>query len=193
MYKLILMIDILSISYGVAIKPMPWYPSDDRSARSGKSLVLPGNKPYYLKQSQRTYDVIITSLLRQNDVATSLRRDNYVIITSCVHWDVPWRHMPSLWAHGLTKISWLSTHWDWVRQNCRHFTDNIFKCIFLNENVWISIKISPNVVLTGSNNNIPALVQIMAWQRPGDEPLSEEMMVGLLTHICVSHICVTPP
>ena len=26
----------------------------------------------------------------------------------------------------------------------------------------------------------------MAWRRPGDKPLSETMMVGLLTHICVT-------
>ena len=32
-------------------------------------------------------------------------------------------------------------------------------------------------------NNIPALVQIMAWRRPGDKPLSEQMMVSLLTHM----------
>ena len=31
-----------------------------------------------------------------------------------------------------------------------------------------------------------ALVQIMAWRRPGDKPLSEPMMVSLLTHICVT-------
>ena len=35
-------------------------------------------------------------------------------------------------------------------------------------------------------NNIPALVQIMAWRRPGDKPLSEPVMVSLLTHICVT-------
>ena len=35
------------------------------------------------------------------------------------------------------------------------------------------------------SHNIPALVQIMAWRRPGDKPLSEPMMVSLLTHICV--------
>ena len=35
-------------------------------------------------------------------------------------------------------------------------------------------------------NNIPTLVQIMAWRRPGDKPLSEPMMVILLTHICVT-------
>ena len=33
---------------------------------------------------------------------------------------------------------------------------------------------------------IPALVQIMAWRRPGDKPLSEAMMVNLPTHICVT-------
>ena len=35
-------------------------------------------------------------------------------------------------------------------------------------------------------NNIPSLVQIMAWRRPGDKPLSEPMMIGLPTHICVT-------
>ena len=39
---------------------------------------------------------------------------------------------------------------------------------------------------THLGNNIPALVQIMAWRRPGDKPLSEPMMVNLLTHICVT-------
>ena len=38
----------------------------------------------------------------------------------------------------------------------------------------------------GPINNIPALVQIMAWRRPGDKPLSEPMMVILTTHICVT-------
>ena len=72
------------------------------------------------------------------------------------------------------------------RQNGRHFPDNIFKCIFLNENVWISIKIPVKYVPKGPINNIPALFQIMAWRRPGDKPLSETMMVTLLTHICVT-------
>ena len=51
------------------------------------------------------------------------------------------------------------------RQNGRHFTDDIFNCIFLNENVRISIKISLKFVPKGPINNIPALVQIMAWRR----------------------------
>ena len=38
----------------------------------------------------------------------------------------------------------------------------------------------------GPINSIPALVETMAWRRPGDKPLSEAMMVSLLTHICVT-------
>ena len=72
------------------------------------------------------------------------------------------------------------------RQNGRHFPDDIFKWIFLNEIIWISIKISLKFVPGGRINNIPALVQIMAWRRPGDKPLSELMMVCSLTHICVT-------
>ena len=72
------------------------------------------------------------------------------------------------------------------RQNGRHFADDIFKCIFLNENVCIPIKISMKFVPKSPINNIPALVQIMAWRRPGDKPLSEPMMVSLPTHIWVT-------
>ena len=72
------------------------------------------------------------------------------------------------------------------RQNGRHLTDDILNSIFLNENVWIPIKISLKFVPKGAINNIPSLVQIMAWRRPGDKPLSEPMMVSLTTHICVT-------
>ena len=64
-----------------------------------------------------------------------------------------------------------------LRQNGRHFADDIFKRIFFNENVWISIKTSLKFVSDGPINKIPALFQIMAWRRPGDKPLSEPMMV----------------
>ena len=72
------------------------------------------------------------------------------------------------------------------RQNGRHFPDDIFKCIFLNESIWIWLGISLKFVPKGPINNIPALVQIMAWRRPGDKPLSEPMLVCFLTHICVT-------
>ena len=95
------------------------------------------------------------------------------------------------------------------KQNGRHFADDIFRCIFFNDTGCISIDISLNVVPKGQINNIvvlvvvvvswhirvwvsrltshyiSALVQIMAWRRPGDKPWSEPVMVSLPTHICV--------
>ena len=72
------------------------------------------------------------------------------------------------------------------RQNGRHLPDDIFKCMFSNDNIWISIKFSLKSVTKGPINNIPALVQIMAWRWPGDKPLSEPRLVSLRTHICVT-------
>ena len=42
--------------------------------------------------------------------------------------------------------------------------DDIFNCIFLNENARIPVPMIPI-------DNKPALVQIMAWRRIGDKPL----------------------
>ena len=71
-------------------------------------------------------------------------------------------------------------------QNGRHFPDDKFKCISLNETIWISLKLSPKCVPKVRIKNITALVQIMALRRSGDKPLSEPMMVRLLTHIYAS-------
>ena len=72
------------------------------------------------------------------------------------------------------------------RQNGRNFPDNILKWIFLNENAWIPLKLWLKFIPRGLINNIPALVQIMAWRWPGHKPLSEQLMVSLLMHICVT-------
>ena len=64
--------------------------------------------------------------------------------------------------------------------------DDTFKYKFVDENVLISIKLSPKFGPYGPINNITELVQIMAWHRIGDKPLSEPMMVRLSTHICVT-------
>ena len=117
--------------------------------------------------------------------------------TSAVVWWII--HVTNLMSSRLHNILWydvLSDTWGRTgglgvntlrpRQNGRHFPDNIFQCIFLNENEWISIKISLKFVPKDQINNIPSLVSIMAWRRPGDKPLSEAMMASLLTHICVA-------
>ena len=72
------------------------------------------------------------------------------------------------------------------RQNGRHFPDDIFKCIFLNENIWIPIENSLKIFPKGTIHNMPVLVWIMAWRRSGEKPLSDPMMISLLTHIYVA-------
>ena len=58
------------------------------------------------------------------------------------------------------KLQWLLCNINTLRprQDGRHFPDNILKCIFLNENVWILIEISLKFVPKGPIDNIPALV-----------------------------------
>ena len=58
----------------------------------------------------------------------------------------------------------------------------IFKYIFLNQNVWISLEISLKCVPKVPINNIPALGCHLFRAKP----LSEPMMVSVLTHICVT-------
>ena len=72
------------------------------------------------------------------------------------------------------------------RRNGCYNADDIFNCIFLKENVWIPTITSLKFVPKGPINNIPALVQIMAWRCPGDKPVSEPMLIFVLMHICVT-------
>ena len=62
------------------------------------------------------------------------------------------------------------------KQYGRHFPADIFKYIFLNENVYIlvqmSLRLGPD---KGPVPNTPVLVQTMAWYRIGDKPLFEPM------------------
>ena len=57
------------------------------------------------------------------------------------------------------------------RQDGRHFADDIFKCIFLMKMLEFRLlfhwSLFPRAI-----NNIPAMVQLMAWRRPGDKPIS---------------------
>ena len=113
-------------------------------------------------------DVIIHTSATSNDELECMLR-------FCIDNNSNWYSMNKLWINTLRP-----------RQNGRHFPDDIFKWIFLNENVWISINTSLKFVPRGLINNIPTLVQVMAWRWPGDKPLYEPMMVRLPTHICVT-------
>ena len=94
------------------------------------------------------------------------------------------------WVFPLSVFVSVGGHWSPIntlrpRQNGRHFADDIFKCIFLNEGIWIPIRIPKKFIPKCLIKNNPALVQIIACRRPGDKPLSEPMTVSLPTHICV--------
>ena len=91
----------------------------------------------------------------------------------CAHYDVTVMMMPYSFTLPQS-VSILRP-----KQNGCYFPDNIFRCILLPENVWIFIKISLYFLPVVSVNNFPALVQIMAWHRPGDRLLSEPLMVRL--------------
>ena len=76
-------------------------------------------------------------------------------------------------------------------QNGRHFPDDIFSNAFSwMKKLWISVIISLKFVPKGPINNIPALVQIMAWRQAGDKPLPEPEP-SLLTHVCLNGLCTT--
>ena len=99
-------------------------------------------------------------------------------VAICQHRFCPWilantnlRRQMSLWIVMTTNI----LRWDKMAA--------ILQSTFLNENAWILLKISLKFVPEVRINNIPALVQIMAWRQPGDKLLSESMMVSLLLHI----------
>ena len=76
------------------------------------------------------------------------------------------------------------THWG--RDKMAAISQTMFSNAFSWMKMWISLQSSLKFVPKGLINNIPSLVQIMAWRQPGDKPLSEPMMVSLLTHICVT-------
>ena len=54
--------------------------------------------------------------------------------------------------------------------------DDIFKCIFLNDDHKIPIQISLKLVPRSPNDNKPALVQVMALCWTGDKPLPDPML-----------------
>ena len=61
-------------------------------------------------------------------------------------------------------------------QNGHRFADDIFWCIFVNEKFCILIEISLKFVPKGPTDNNLEFVQIMAWRRISDKPLSEPML-----------------
>ena len=120
----------------------------------------------------------------------SMRHPQFISIRNIKFWQICMLWGIPIISRLYQNIEAFTQYWAFnslrPRQNGRHFADDTFKCIFLNENVGILIKISLKFVPKVPINNIPALVQVMAWRRTGDKPLTEAMVVRLLTHICVT-------
>ena len=72
------------------------------------------------------------------------------------------------------------SHWGWDKMAAISQT-TFLNGFFLNENT--SVLVFHWSLFLGPIINMPAIVQIMTWRRPGDKPLSEPMMVNLLTHL----------
>ena len=77
------------------------------------------------------------------------------------------------------------TYWD------RNKMSAIFQTTFWNAFSWMKmyefrLRFLWSLFLRVQSTISQPLVQIMAWCRSGDKPLSESMMVSLLAHICVT-------
>ena len=69
------------------------------------------------------------------------------------------------------------------------WADNNFKCIFLNENDGILVRISLKFVPRSPIDNKSALVQVMAWCRTGDKADKSlpELMLAQFTDAYMQH------
>ena len=110
--------------------------------------------------------------------------DIFAYVVSGHHWFREWFDVRSVASHYLSqfrniangtrgKSSELINLTSMTRQNGRHFLDVIFQRISFNENV--STNTWQNFGSYGPVDCNPELVQMIAWRRQGDGPLSEPM------------------
>ena len=88
------------------------------------------------------------------------------------HNSISWLLVSYNVTNSLTSINWFPPGHNGPRS-----ADDRFRCIFVNENICILIKISLKFLRKGSIDNKPALVEIMAWRQIDDKPLSEPMRI----------------
>ena len=113
---------------------------------------------------------MIANEIRNAGEAKFLRE---VILSRGVLVDLVMSH-DSIWS--ITEMAHRRFNSSPPEQNCRHFADDICKCIYVNEKFCISIQVSLKFVPKGLIENKTALVQIMAWRPKGNKPLSEPML-----------------
>ena len=86
-----------------------------------------------------------------------------------------------------TNPSIYSTHSLRWRQNGHHFADNIFTCIFFNENVWIKIKVSWNFVVKGLHLSLVQAMTVLGLNRWQAINWTYDVLVLGHTHIRARH------
>ena len=108
---MLLQIEMLIIPCEIALKWIPRGFSENMSALVTshylKQCCLSSISPFGVTrpQSQRTHDAKITSLWRQNNVATSFWRHNDVIIASCARWDeLGCASLQALWCKKHSRV-----------------------------------------------------------------------------------------
>ena len=134
--------------------------------------VVPSESGVHPQNPVCTYSVNLTYIT----VLSFMQNNHSFVLTTTFMLCICNAALPDGFTHGDSR----------PRQNGRHFADDSFKYIFMNENFRNSNKISLRFLPKGPINNVPALIRIMAWRRPGAKPLSEPMIVRSVTHICVA-------
>ena len=85
-----------------------------------------------------------------------------------------WGQMNALWV-----VVYLS---HWGRDNLTTISQTIFSNAFC----WMIIQISLKFIPKGPIDNMPALIQILAWRRMATSHYLNQWWPSLLTHICVT-------
>ena len=142
---------------------------------SWSSRIDVSHVPYFLRAGDMTASV---------KYATWMFR--YALVTNA------WDHC---WHVTMAAICWYHFHIDFILRLLEHWgldkMATIFQTTFSNAFSWrkgmhfdnMSLKLVPY----GQINNIPALVMIMAWCRPGDKPWSEPMLEYSKFDACMRH------
>ena len=147
-----------------------WYVLQNRN-----ELVLPisksGFRNFYPGETRR---LTLVGMPYAENALVSYVRERFVVCPA-----VPVSWLLQLPSRHTQKTLMLNS--SYPGQDGHHFTDDIFKCIFVNAFFCISILISLKFAPTGPINNKSVLVQVMAWRRSGTKPWPESMFTNQST------------
>ena len=151
-----------------------------------KSCRWAGTKEMWLTQSRRQFDLIH---IPHNALVPYPKMCIFLLQNGAL-WDICFMHCSICEITHYCARGKYPGHVNTLRlrQNGWHFTDDIPKCIFLNENLGISTQISLKFVPKGPIDIMPALVQIMAWHH-----LDASHYISQWGHSSPMHICITQP